>query len=145
MQMFSLDLLMFMFMILNLMVWIQLETGCRVLMCITFTQHTGMGKEISGSYLLLGLDLPCCLAQSSDLQLINSKLSTLSLSLSQPSIFHIFKVCLLLKLQGQKEGMCDILHYLHTELHDQAFSSIQGFAVGSYLGWCCYFSPVFFV
>ena len=45
-------------------------------------------------------------------------------------------------MQGSKEGMCDVLHSIHTELHHQAFSSIQGFDVGPYFGRYCHFSPI---
>ena len=42
------------------------------------------------------------------------------------------------KFQGTKESMRDLLHYLHTQLHHQAFPTVQSFDVGTCTGWYCY-------
>jgi hypothetical protein len=45
-------------------------------------------------------------------------------------------------MQGSKEGMCDVLHSIHTELHYKAFFSIQDFDVGPCFGGYRHFSPI---
>lgn len=45
-------------------------------------------------------------------------------------------------LQGSKEGMCDILHNIHSELYHQAFSSIQGSDGGPHFGGYRHFTSI---
>ncbi|KAG4969491.1 hypothetical protein JHK85_035912 [Glycine max] len=44
-----------------------------------------------------------------------------------------------------EEGLCDLLHNLHFELHHQAFSSIQSPDVGPHFGRYCHFTSVFII
>lgn len=58
---------------LSMIMLLQLGTGFRVLMCITFTALMVLGKEILVSFSLLVLVHQCCLEPLLDLWLTNSE------------------------------------------------------------------------
>lgn len=115
-------------------------------MCTISIVRMVLGKGRLDSFLLLGLGPPCCLGQLLDLWPTNSEIFSVLCSDFFIALLIGFAFLLYFDfihwLQGSKEGMCDLLHNIHSELYHQAFSSIQGSDGGPHFGGYRHFTSI---